>query len=386
MCMTSMMFSFILSEICNTTSEELVKNELSQNAFKELFELANKHDVAHIVASALSKADLLGNDDLSVAFKNALRLSIYRDAQREYVIQQITQVLEQSKIPYIPLKGSVIRQYYPETWMRTSCDIDILVHESDSEKARAVLVDKYGYVYHGKGSHDISLFSPTNIHIELHYDLVEDEIANASSDVLKNVWAVSTVRAGYAFLYEMPDEMFYFYHIAHMAKHFENGGCGIRPFIDLWILDGIPDADVDKRDKLLQDGNLLKFANSARKLSRIWFAGEPYDFIAQQMEEYILQGGVYGNNANRIVVQQQKKNGKIRYALSKIFLPYSKLKFHYPILQKHRWLTPFMEVRRWFKLVFCGHAKRTLNELKYNQTISPEKANATKKFLEDIGL
>ena len=29
----------------------------------------------------------------------------------------------------------------------------------------------------------------------------------------------------------MLDELFYFYHIAHMVKHFENGGCGIRPVV-----------------------------------------------------------------------------------------------------------------------------------------------------------
>ena len=29
-------------------------------------------------------------------------------------------VLEEAKIPYIPLKGTVLRDYYPEAWMRTS--------------------------------------------------------------------------------------------------------------------------------------------------------------------------------------------------------------------------------------------------------------------------
>lgn len=29
----------------------------------------------------------------------------------------------------------------------------------------------------------------------------------------------------------MKEEMFYFYHIAHLAKHFEVGGCGIRQII-----------------------------------------------------------------------------------------------------------------------------------------------------------
>jgi hypothetical protein len=96
--------------------------------------------------------------------------------------------------------------------------------------------------------------------------------------------------------------------------------------------------------------------------------------------------GVYGNNENRVTVQQQKKGGRIKYALSKIFIPYDVIKFHYPVLQKHKWLTPCMEIRRWFKLIFCGHAKRTINELKYNQTISADKADVTKNFLENIGL
>lgn len=171
-----------------------------------------------------------------------------------------------------------------------------------------------------------------------------------------------------------------------MAKHFLFGGCGVKPFVDLWILDNLDDTDASKRNTLLNRGNLLKFANATRKLSQIWFGNNQMDSISRQLEMYIFKGGVYGNIENRISVQQQKKGGRIRYALSKNFLPYSEIKFHYPILQKHRWLTPFMEVRRWFKLIFCGHAKRTINELEYYQTISADKTDVTKNFLENIGL
>lgn len=62
------------------------------------------------------------------------------------------------------------------------------------------------------------------------------------------------------------------------------------------------------------------------------------------------------------------------------------IKFHYPILQKHRWLTPIMEVRRWGKLIFCGHLKRTVKELKYNSTISEDAAAEAKTLLKNVGL
>lgn len=104
------------------------------------------------------------------------------------------------------------------------------------------------------------------------------------------------------------------------------------------------------------------------------------------MEAYILRGCMYGTNANRIAVQQQKKGGKVKYALSKIFIPYNVIKFHYPILQKHRWLTPVMEVRRWGKLIFCGHLKRTVKELEYNSTISVDAAAETRALLKNVGL
>lgn len=184
----------------------------------------------------------------------------------------------------------------------------------------------------------------------------------------------------------MKEEMFYFYHIAHLAKYFEVGGCGIRPIIDLWILDNIEGINQNERDNLLKQGRLFEFAEKVRKLSKIWFSGAQYDEITKQMEEYILRGGVYGSLANRVVVQQQKRGGRLKYAFSKIFIPYDDIKLHYPILQKHRWLTPIMEVRRWFKLVFCGYAKRTVNELKVNQNVSKTEAERVQEFLKNIGL
>ena len=378
------LFSILRSVFCVNRMSHADEQPLIESSLVDIIKLAAKHDIAHLVAYGLS--DNLKDENIKQQLQQIVFRAVYRFEKMNYEYRQVCNVLEQAEIPFIPLKGAVLREYYPEPWMRTSCDIDILVYEKDLKMAISHMVKILGYTEHDQGSHDVSLFSPSGVHVELHYDLVEDNRIALSSKILSNVWDVVTIKDDWRYPYEIPDDMFFFYHIAHMAKHFENGGCGIRPFIDILILDNVQDADIEKRDKLLQQGNLLKFANVARKLSRIWFSNEPYDYISQQMEDYILRGGMYGNNENRITVQQQKKGGRIKYALSKIFIPYDVIKFHYPILQKHKWLTPFMEVRRWFKLIFCGHAKRTINELKYNQTISADKADVTKNFLENIGL
>ena len=184
----------------------------------------------------------------------------------------------------------------------------------------------------------------------------------------------------------LTDEMFYFYHIAHMAKHFENGGCGIRPFLDLWILEHGVEHDDTKRNVLLEQGGLLTFANAGRQLSAVWFDGAKHNEVTEQMQSYILFGGVYGTLDNRVAVHQNKQGGKIRYIMSRIFMPYDSLKFSYPILNKHKWLTPIMEIRRWLRLLRKDRMKQSLHELNVNKTMSQEQIAGIADLLQKLGL
>ncbi len=381
---TQLFFNLIRSAIIGCKLQIQEKELISKELILKMFALSKKHDIAHLVECGFDLNDLLIGD-IEDNGKEIIK-AVYRYTQQNYTYGQLCDALENAHIVFIPLKGSVIRQYYPEPWMRTSCDIDILVKNSDVERAVEILSNELNFTFSGKSPYDISLFSPSKTHIELHYELVEGGRVNLSTLVLDKVWDTAKLKSTYHYWYEMSDEMFYFYHVTHMAKHFEQGGCGIRPFIDLWILDKIETADNNKRNELLEKGDLMKFAEVARQLSKVWFEDAEHTDITKQMEQYILHGGVYGTSDNRILVQQQKKGGRLKYALSKIFIPYDTIKFHYPVLQKHRWLTPVMEVRRWFKLVFCGHAKRSMRELKQNNNISNAEAENIQVFLKKIGL
>ncbi len=384
-CSIQLLFVLLRSAICGNQLEKKDLLLLSDECeMQKIIALSKQHDIAHLVAEALNKNGLLSEEHKETG--NEIIKAIYRYTRLNHEYVELCNALEAAQIQFIPLKGSVLRQWYPEPWMRTSCDIDILVHESEVEMAAQHLIDKCGYTYGDKGAKDISMFTVMGNHIELHYGLVRYGLNEAAYDVLNTVWSKSIVRNGYKYWFEMSDEMFYFYHIAHMAKHFVLGGCGIRPFIDLWILDNIVEADYSKRNILLRQGDLFKFAEEARKLSRVWLENAEHDDVSRQMEKYILRGGVYGTTENRVTIQQQKQGGRLRYIISRMFLPYDVIKFHYPILQKHRWLTPVMEIRRWFKLAFCGYAKRSVRELKQNSKISISEAENIRSFLKNIGL
>ncbi len=379
----SIFFALLRSSIYGNQLNNEEKDQLTEEVIQQVYSVAKKHDVAHLLALALKNNGFLLSEYKQI--DNELILAIYRYEQMNYEYHKLCNALEAFGVPFVPLKGSVLRNLYPEPWMRTSCDIDILIREDYVDKVAEYLVNSLGYIQKGKGSHDISLFSPRKVHIELHYTLIEDKWANESSKVLSSVWDTTILHEGYKCWLEMSDELFYLYHIAHMAKHFENGGCGVRPFIDLAILEDV-EYNKQKRDELLKKGNLLRFAEVSRKLCKVWFNAVKHDDVSEQMESFILRGGVYGTSENRIGIQQQRKGGKIKLILYKVFLPYDSLKYGYPILQKHRWLTPIMEVHRWFRLVFGGHAKRSLQEIKYNSNISQTEAENIQVFLNNIGL
>lgn len=267
--------------------------------------------------------------------------------------------------------------------MRTSCDIDVLVHESDLERAVLALTSVAGYKADSKGSHDVGMFSDGGVHLELHYSLIEDKIVGSVADILQNAWEKASPVSDTS-EYAFGDDMFFFYHTAHMAKHFINGGCGIRPFIDIWVLNHRVSFSREKRDALLAEGGLLTFAKQVEALSEAWFGNGEHTDITRRMQDYLLKGGVYGTTANRVSVQQIRKGGKIRYAFSRIWLSYDVLKFHYPSLEGKRWLLPVFEVRRWFKLVFCGGFKRSVNELKLNSSTTSEVQTETKEMLHQL--
>lgn len=378
------LFALLRSAICGTAPTEEELDLCTPTLLSDVLRISSKHDVSHLIAFGLQQNKLTFKEHDGLV--RYIFSAVYRYEQISYEFDNLCAALEKAQIPFLPLKGSVIRKYYPEEWMRTSCDIDILLHRDDLQRAISYLTDNYQYVEGERATHDVSLHSPSGVHVELHFDLVEEDIAQNATVVLQTVWNHAALRENSAYWYEMPEDYFYFYHIAHMAKHFENGGCGIRPFLDLWILDHVAKVNRSTCDHLLARGGLLQFANAVRTLSEIWLGGKEPDGIFLQMQDYLLHGGVYGSVNNRVVFHQHKKGGRIGYLLSRIFAPYEKLKRYYPILERHRWLMPVMQVRRWLMLLKPDIAKMAKSEIAVNNAADPEYAVLMRELQGKIGL
>ena len=262
---TNIMFQLFGYVLCENAEKEQIS--LERETWSNLFKLSKKHDLAHLIGYALKVSENKIDEDIQKAFEQATNMAAFRYVKISYDLEAMSNALEKAQIRFIPLKGSVIRKYYKEPWLRTSCDIDILISDSDIEKVKKVFVEELNYTYVSEWNYEVSFYTPAKTHIELHHVLNDD---NKSIDnVLSTVWEHSVPIPNCFFHYEMSDEMYYFYHIAHMAKHFVNGGCGIRPFIDIWVLNHNCEFDKQKRYALLFEAGLLQFAKAAEQLSEV---------------------------------------------------------------------------------------------------------------------
>ena len=353
--------------------------DVSEAEIAKLYVTAKKHDLAHLVGVALEAAAGSDKQRYKLFFQESIK-AMYRYERMKAEQEKICAILERRSIPYIPLKGAVIRTLYREPWHRTSCDIDILVPEEHLKDALAVIEADLSYVRGKRSRHDVSLTAPNGVHLELHFDIDEKYVDCA--ELWNDAQPVSQGSCRYA----LGAEMLILTHIAHMAKHFLNGGCGLRPILDLWLM---KEKLVCNREKLLQmldSHGLAEFGRAVFGVAEVWFDGKKPNKTELLVEAYILQGGVYGSTENKVAVQQVKKQSKKAYFLDRIFQPYEAMRYPYPILDKHRWMLPLCQIHRWWKLLFCGKAKKVFRELRIGVQTNDQKKSEVSALLRELQL
>ncbi len=378
------MFDLMKSALSGEEISVDVKDALTDDVLEKIYRLSKKHDMAHIVGHALDKNKIKPSAEIAKAYKNQVFASICRFERTDYEFKAMCNALSEANIPYLPLKGSVIREFYPDEWMRTSCDIDILIHQEDVEKATEVLTKTLGYENPERHYHDVSLTSQSGVNIELHFSLSEG--IEEMDSVLCDVWEYATPCENDLYRYSVSNEFLMFYLMAHTAYHFLNGGCGIRPFADLWILKQNLSVDEDKYRSLLKKGKLVAFAKSADELADFWFGNCDGNDVIFKMQEFILKAGVFGDFDNLVAVKQAQKGGNAKYVMSRIWLPFESLKANYPSVEKRKILIPFYQVKRWFSLLLSGKKSKGLKELNVSNSIDKTTMESTAGLLKHLEL
>ena len=379
------LFALLRSIICGEELDKSRFENLNEVELEQLYLLAKQHDVAHLVGAALEKNKLLPSDSpISEEFAKQQLLAVYRCENLNYELDRICAALDKAGIAYIPLKGSVVRALYPEPWMRTSCDIDILVHEEKLDSAVDVLVDTLGYTTdRERAYHDVSLFSKSGIHLELHFHIKEN--IPLLDGVLSRVWEYAAPVAGCSCRHALKNEFLIYQAIAHASYHFVGGGCGIRPFIDLWLMRRSLAFNEEELMALCRESETETFYLEACRFADTVLGEEQGSILTERLENYVLSGGVYGTLEAHIAARQGVRGGKRGYAASRVFASYDDLKTRYPSLKSPA-LVPVYQVRRWIDTVKNGRLKKSMNELRQNERLDEIKIRSIDALMTELKL
>ncbi len=281
-------------------------------------------------------------------------------AHQEKSLQQVIAMLEGEKIPYILLKGTRMRQFYPQAVWRTSCDIDILFDGDEARIHEKML--ELGYSFEGDAGTTLN-YLQNPVEFEMHRRLFDDKLE--FHGFFQEVWQHSRpVREGSCERL-LTEEFFYAYMVAHMAKHFTRYGCGVRPVIDLYLYRQTAPSDFNakKAEAMLKKIGLLGFERRLLALACAWFETGKLSEMDEKLTDYIMEAGVYGDSRimdARAVKQPEQAAQARRKRLRRFFFPpLEEMRIVYPRMLKCPALLPLS-----WGLRFCGVFTKKRKEAK----------------------
>ena len=295
-------------------------------------------------------------DKLEEYYLVNLRKSLSFEKERK----DLYRFLNENQIDFLPLKGIIIKDYYPDPNSREFADNDILFGSKDKAIRDYFISKGYKVEMFRKYNHDTYLKKPF-YNFEMHRALF-----TAREDILKFVKYfedfLSKAKVKKDYEHESSKEDFYIYFTAHSFKHFNTSGCGVRTLIDYYLYLKNNTLDFDYINQELEKLDLLDFSNSIINLSNKVFDNKELNEEEKEMLIFIASSGTYGT-LEHSVSRGVKEKGKFRYLMSRVFPPIAFYKTSYPWAYKTKILIPVAWLFRLFRIIFTNPKKAT-NEIK----------------------
>lgn len=369
--------------------------------WSEILRLSSFHRVDNLIYEAIS---LLPEDEqppvqvLGELEQDSITQAI-QDANQISEVEELMDELEQNQISAIMLKGWIMKDLYPRTDLRSRADTDIFIRSSDEEKVHHIIRSQgFKTITYGGKKDNVYAKEPF-VTLEMHKNLFQYE--DDWNEVINNkfgrqyIWKRIEKLDSYHYVSRLDREFHYVYMVAHMAKHLkDDGGIGVRAFMDLWIY---RKAYADKLDKLRMEEDfaalgLTTFADRAYTLACSWFDDEGIcypDDSYEKFAEYIMDCGAYGNSDNFVInneaMRGDKKPGSKGYIFKRAFPPRESMEKRYPSLKKHPARLPYYWAKRlWYSGVH--RRKEVKGEIESAKHIDYDRVNTIHEMYQEWGL
>ena len=334
--------SVIYLASCAVNGEIPNKDKVSGIDQTEALSFAEKHMIGCCVAMALESAGIKSADTSAIIGRAMRRSALY-----EASLQEVTERLREEGIAYTPLKGIVLKQYYPLPFMREMSDHDILIDASRSEDVQKVM-EGLGFTAKRIGiwAHDI-YFKPPVLNYEMHRSLFSTRTPQLN-EYYKGMKDLSK-----------PEDQ-YLYLVAHEFKHYSTGGTGLRSLLDAYLFLKKETLDWEYVEEEAGKLGIREFEKDNRRLAASLFqSGAVTD---EKMLSYILNSSAYGNFEHRVDNKLKSRGGnRVLYTLKRVSIPvlrsdhrYKAFAAKYPLFYRNKILLPLLPLYRVFRSVKTG--------------------------------
>lgn len=354
---------------------------------KIIYFMAKRHSMCRMLLNPLLMNDIIKDKDKNALFVDIARTIVLSEAQIKEM-KQVQERLEQRGVINQVLKGSIMKGLYPKPEMREMSDIDLLVNESDMDKAKNILCE-LGYKFISSEEHH-DIYHKNCVCIELHRILYSKHIDNKQFTYFAS-FKNTHVREGYQYIRDFNVEDFYIYMIAHMAKHFYSRGCGIRNLVDIYVFQNKYRGQINLEyiEKHLEECGIKSFNDCMVELSDIWLRGKESNEFYDALFSYMLGSGLYGSEENGIwnkyvkydLLDKEASVKKIKRIY--YFPPVELIKNDYPWCGKVPVLLPLVWIIRIIKVLFNRKSRKRLEYVLAN---SPEKVQMMQAIYKNLHL
>ena len=335
------------------------KKKVENMTLDGVYKVAENHKLTSAAAMALESVGIHEH-----SFTQSKGKAIRKNAALDLERAKLLSFLDKNNIWYIPLKGIIMQDYYPEYGMRQMSDNDILFDKKYREEVKEYFESQgYRVKEYKKRHHDVYLKEPVynfEMHISLvgkHFSTMHYYYKNVKKRLIPN-----KTGSGCHF----SNEDFYVYMIAHDFKHYSHSGTGLRSLLDIYVfLNKFSDTlDMKYIESELTKIGIDDFENELRALALDVFGKGIID-SNKEMLEYIILSGAYGSVEN--IVSDAKKSrdtsSKLKYIINRIFKPSSVLRLYYPLFYRYKILLPFLPLYRFIRM-FTSSRKKVKKEIK----------------------
>lgn len=335
--------------------------------FSALLSLAKKHQIYNMVFPLIQDMEDVPAED-KANWRNYSLSEISRMIAVNNERSVIFKALTQSEIKFMPLKGLIIKNYYPKESMRQMSDNDILFDVSKRDELAAIM-KKNGYKAVATGENSDDYHKPPHSTFEFHRELFFKE--HDFCPRFDKLWQNAEQDSENPYMYHMGINDVYVYSVCHMYKHFSTAGCGIRFLADNYVFLKKESENLDWNyinDRFKEYG-IEEYEEKSRELAFKLFDEKELNEDETELFETYINFGIYGNgnirlsrSIERLAEASSFDNAKKKYILNRLFPSKKKMIADYRVLEKKPYLLPFYYLKRLLKGIAEG--KKTISELK----------------------